>query len=106
MGATHYSHRGIEANSKYSAFKLMVNEKMLRHIQHCTELKGKTQIEDWKFSLYDLESFIGLSYARGVLAKGRNPARSLWSEKWGISIFKKQCLDDVMKKSLSFYALM
>ena len=48
-----------EPQSPYSAFKLFVNEKMMRNIQQGSEMEGQMHSEGWKFSINDLESFIG-----------------------------------------------
>ena len=71
-----------EPQSPYSAFKLFVNEKMMRNIQQCNEMEVQMHSEGWKFSINDL------AIARGVLSKGNAPRRSLWSNEWGMSFFK------------------
>ena len=51
-------------------------------------MEGQMHYKGWKFSINDLESFIGLAIARGVLSKGNAPRRSLWSNEWGMSFFE------------------
>ena len=73
-----------DPQSPYSAFKLFVNEKTMQNIQQCNEMEGQIHSEGWIFSINDLESFIGLAIARGVLSKGIVPRRKLWSNEWSV----------------------
>lgn len=80
--------RLINMESSYSALQLLIDERMLRHIVRCTEMEGKRVLGEWSLSPNELEIFIALCYVRGALGCKNIPLRSLWSEKWGIQIFK------------------
>ena len=103
-GPTVYTRHAISENSPYSAFKLMIDEKMLRHIQRCTQAEAdRVQGEgQWNISLNDLETFIALLYARGILSGSTSSRRRLWSEKWSISIFQTSMPRDTFEKILRF----
>ena len=63
---------------------------MLRHIQKCTiaEAQRVTNDTKWTVTLDELDKFIGLVIARGVIA-GRNlPIKSLWDQSWGCPPFQ------------------
>lgn len=68
-----------------------VAEKMLKHIQHCTEIEvvRRTRNNNWKVSLDELDAFTVLLYIRGNLhAKGFSIDASL-STKWGSRYFNE-----------------
>eukprot|EP00096_Caligus_rogercresseyi_P004194 TRINITY_DN18369_c0_g1_i1.p1 TRINITY_DN18369_c0_g1~~TRINITY_DN18369_c0_g1_i1.p1 ORF type:complete len:460 (+),score=-15.26 TRINITY_DN18369_c0_g1_i1:160-1539(+) len=88
-GPTSPAVRSILAESKSSALKLMIDEKMLRHIHKCTVIEGKRVLEKWDMSMRELEQFIGLLFARGVLGMSNTPVEQIWSQMWGVSLFKK-----------------
>jgi hypothetical protein len=73
-----------------SAFSLLVTEQMLRRIQKCTiaEAMRRTNNE-WTLTLKELDAFIGILYARGLLGAKNLPVSELWEETWGNNIFKK-----------------
>lgn len=94
--------RKIDATSQYSALSLLIDEKMLRHIQKCTEAEGKRVLGEWSLTLEELEKFIGLLYARGVLGCRNIPVDYLWSNTWGVPIFKDTMSRNRFKEILRF----
>ena len=60
---------------------------MLKCIQKNTNNHGKKDDNDFDLHLDELESFIGLRIARGVLAGNNTSINQLWSKEWGHSIF-------------------
>ena len=60
---------------------------MLRYIQKNTNNHGKKDDDDFDLHLYELESFIGLQTARGLLAGNNTPIKQFWSKKWAHPIF-------------------
>lgn len=101
-GPTALARQNIMKDSPYSAFKLMINEKMLRNIQRCTEAEGNRVNGNWTVSLGEIETFIGLCYAKGVLCGSKTPRRSLWSDKYGIPIFKDSMTRDAFEQILRY----
>lgn len=90
-GPTSYSTSKVLNGSPLSAFSIFVDEKMLRHVQRCTNEEGKRVTGDqaWHVTLEEMEKFIGLLITRGIIG-GRNlPVKELWSKSWGNSIFNK-----------------
>ena len=76
------------SESPYSAFKLLFNEPMLRHVHKCTLNEAIHQrVSDFNMSLEELETFIGLCYARGAVSRNV-PVKDLWSPDWGAPIFR------------------
>jgi hypothetical protein len=86
-----------------SALSLIVNEQMLRKIQRYTiaEAEGRTG-NGWIFTLEELECFIGLLYARGIMGAKNIPLHELWTEKWGNNIFRKTMPRDRFKEILRY----
>lgn len=90
-GPTAYSTSRVLNGSPLSAFRIFVDEKMLRHVRRCTNEEGKraTGNQAWHVTLEELEKFIGLIIARGIIG-GRNiPIKELWSTSWGCAMFNK-----------------
>ena len=57
--------------------------------------------EQFTMSLAELETFIGLQYARGIYGKD-HPVAFLWSKKYGISIFCENMSRDYFLKILKY----
>ena len=94
-GPTPYASQGINMDSPLSAFRVLFDEPMLRHVKECTEREGKRiQGEDWSISLQELEVFLGLFIARGVVGSRTAPLSELWSAKWGNRFFKNAMARD------------
>ena len=78
--------KSLAAESVYSAWKIFINEKILRTIHKFTVIEGQKNDESWTFSMDQLEAFIGILYARGVYGKSHSPA-FLWNKLYGPKIF-------------------
>jgi len=90
-GPTAYSVRNVVGDSPLSAFKILFDESMFRHIQKCTNAEGQrvTKEKDWFVTLDELDKFIGLVICRGIIG-GRNlPLKSMWNISWGCPLFNK-----------------
>ena len=48
----------------------------------------KESYDDFDLHVDELESFIGVQIARGVLVGKNTPVKQLWSNKWGQLIFR------------------
>ena len=57
--------------------------------------------DQFTVSLVDLETFIGLQYARGIYGKG-HPVAFLWSKRYGIPIFYENMGRDYFLKILKY----
>jgi hypothetical protein len=78
-----------------SALSLFISETMLRRIQKFTIAEAIRRTgSDWTLSLGELEAFIGLLYARGLMGAKNIPISELWGEKWGNKIFSKTMTRD------------
>ena len=87
-GPTSYCHRYIVLCSPYSAFHLFIDEHILKCVQKHTINHEKIEDSDLHLHLDELETFIGIHFARGVLV-GRNALiKQLWSKDWGQPIFR------------------
>ena len=70
------------------AWKLFINESMLRKVLSCTIAEGQTYNSQWPMTMEKLEDFIGLNYARGIHGKNHS-VEFLWSKQYGPSTFKE-----------------
>ena len=87
-GLTSYAQHGLVRESPLSAFRLFIDEPMLRSIQKYTVLHGKSKNNAFCVSIEDLEKFIGLTIARGVTVSKNTPIKHLWNKGWGPPLFK------------------
>ena len=72
-----------------SAFKLLVNNSILTHIQQCTEAKAHRvkNSNERKVPLSERKAFISLLYVRGVLCGKNQPIFEFWDKNWGVPFF-------------------
>ena len=76
-GPTSYCHRSVVNGSPYSGFHLFIDEHMLRCIQKHTINHGNKDNDDFDLHVDELESFIGLQMARGMLVGKKTPVKQL-----------------------------
>ena len=70
-GPTSYSTSRVDTDSPVLSFRILFDEPMLRNIKKCTVEKRPNQTGDqnWDVSLHELDKFIGLVVARGVIGE-------------------------------------
>ena len=76
-GPTAYAPRGIRPQSPLSAFRLFIDEPMLRSILKFTVNHGKADNPNFSTEIRELEKFIGLQIACGVLVEKKHPNLSV-----------------------------
>lgn len=88
-GPTFYAKSRVYPKQTLSAWRLMINDKILRIIKDCTSIEAQQQLQNdsWNISLNELEAFISLLYVRGALTARGLPILSLWSKTWGPNFF-------------------
>lgn len=103
-GPTSYAKRHICSDKPLSAWRLIINEKILRIIKECTDAEAKRilQNDSWNISLQELEAFIALLYVRGALAAKGLPVLSLWSKIWGPKFFPETMSRDRFLEIMKF----
>ncbi|XP_026471361.1 uncharacterized protein LOC113375647 [Ctenocephalides felis] len=66
-GPTSYAKENIITGDLVSAFSLIIDNYIIKHIKQCTEEEGSRISEyDWTTSLPEIRAFIGILYARGA----------------------------------------
>jgi hypothetical protein len=85
-GLTSYS-RAV--SSELDAWRLIIDEGMIRHIRSCTEENAQLSHSNWSVSESELDKFIGLTYLRGAMNQRNFPLNLLWSEDLGIPMFRR-----------------
>ena len=88
-GPKAFATQRIRKDTVLSAFRLLVDENMMRHIQCCTETVARERLgdESWSVSLDELDAVIGILYARGIYGASKFDLKSLWSQPWGPNFF-------------------
>ena len=87
-GPTPLAYQAIEVESPITAFQLFVDEPMLQSIWCHTIQEGTEKMPDYSLSIENIEEFIGLQLARGVLVTKNTSIKDLWSIDWGPPVFK------------------
>jgi len=90
-GPTTYASRVIKESSVSSAFKLLIDEPMLRHMKMCTEAEARRELsgESWTVSLEALEAITAIVYARGANGAKGLSLKSRWDSTWGLGFVKQ-----------------
>ena len=103
-GPTAFATQRIRKDTVLSAFRLLVDENMMRHIQRCTEAEARERLvdESWSVSLDELDAFIGILYARGIYGASKFDLKSLWSQPWGPNFFGETMSRDRFKEIMRF----
>ncbi|XP_054729834.1 uncharacterized protein LOC129238721 [Anastrepha obliqua] len=103
-GPTPYAKRYIENDKPISAWRLLIDEYILRRIKECTEKEAhdKSQNETWNLSLDELDAFIALIYARGAYNMSHLDLDILWSEDWGPPVFNKTMSKNRYKEIMEY----
>ncbi|KAL6418248.1 hypothetical protein ACFW04_012249 [Cataglyphis niger] len=102
-GPTGYVKRNIMADNLVSAFSLIIDNYIIKHIQKCTEEEGSRILGyDWTTSLPEIRAFIGILYARGAYEAKNLKLSYLWSAKWGPEFFRRTMPRDTFKQILRF----
>ncbi|KAL6417615.1 hypothetical protein ACFW04_014418 [Cataglyphis niger] len=102
-GPTGYAKRNIMADNLVSAFSLIIDNYIIKHIQKCTEEEGSRILGyDWTTSLPEIRAFIGILYARGAYEAKNLKLSYLWSAKWGPEFFRRTMPRDTFKQILRF----
>ncbi|XP_035227220.1 uncharacterized protein LOC118199459 [Stegodyphus dumicola] len=88
-GPTSFACRNIRTNPA-SAWRLMVSESMVKHIQSFTVAEARRQLRDdsnWHVTLEELDAFFDLLYAHGALGHSKLCADDLWNKNWRPPVF-------------------
>lgn len=73
-------------STPYDAWKAIIDERLLRHVNQCTTAFAETSKPTFNLSLDELEKFIGLQYARGIYGN-HHSVSFLWSASFGYKLF-------------------
>ena len=94
----------ITESSPLSLFRVLFDEVMLRNIRKCivAEAHRVSDGMNWDMTDNQLEKFIGLVIARGILGQRGLPVESLSDTTWGCSIFNKTLSRRRIKKIMCF----
>ena len=93
------------SGSPASAWRLLIDDFILKHIAKCTITEAHRQLQDETFALTieELKGFIAVMYVRGATGKSALPLHDLWTENWVCFCAKALCpKTDFVKFSGSF----
>ena len=73
-----------------SSWRLLIDERMLKHIRECTDKEARRVLvsDDWSLSPYELDAFLGVLYLRSATESKGMDIHLLWSEKYGFPFIK------------------
>ena len=97
-GPTAYATCRIIECSPLSSFRFLFDEAMLRSIKKCTVAQAHRVLGGTS----ELDKFIGLIIARGILKERGLPLESLWDSSWGCPMFKKTLSRNRFKEIMRF----
>ncbi|XP_026468965.1 uncharacterized protein LOC113372844 [Ctenocephalides felis] len=81
-GPTNYAKNNIITGDLVSAFSLIIDNYIIKHIKQCTEEEGSQILGyDWTTSLPEIRAFIGILYTRGAYEAKNLKLSYLWSAK-------------------------
>ena len=102
-GPTSYAKNCIVDGNPISAFHMLIDESLIKHIKDCTETEAQSQLgtSNWAISVEELYAVIGIMYARGTVAKGQE-LDQLWSKQWGSAYFKNTMSRNRFREILKF----
>lgn len=89
-GPSPYAKRCVITDSPSSAWRLFIDEPILKHIQKCTEAEARRVLgaEEWSLPLEELDAFLAILYVRGATESKGIEVDLLWSEKWGMQFYR------------------
>ena len=88
--------------SPVNAFRLLINEEMLRHIKRCTVEYAQTKESKWEMAGAELDTFLRLLYLRGVMNAKNFPFDLLWSDEYGCQAFRQAMPQNHFRQIKSF----
>lgn len=103
-GPTQYARRRIKEESVATAFHLLMDEGMIRHIQNCTQNEARHRLQDnsWTVSMDEIYAFVAILYARGTYGASKLDLKKLWDKTWGPSFFKDTMTRDRFREIMRF----
>lgn len=102
-GPTGYAKRNIMSGCVTSAFDLIIDAHIMKHIKDCTETEARRVLKnDWRITVSELRTFLAILYARGAYEVRALKASYLWSKKWGPSFFRDTMTRDRFMQILRF----
>ena len=77
---------------------------MIREIVSRTETEARSKLKNdsWSTSKEEIYAFLGIFFARGLIAKGQQ-INDLWSKVWVPSFFRQTMSRDQNKELLKFF---
>ena len=103
-GPTPYTKRNVFAGSRESAWRLLIDDFILKHIAKCTITEAHRQLQDETFApiIEELEAFIAVMYARGATGNSALSLHELWTENWSVPLCKSAMSRDRSCETLRF----
>ena len=96
------------AGSRVSAWRLLIDDFILKHIAKCSITEAHRQLQDDTFVLRieELEAFIAIMYVRGATGKSALPLHDFWTENWGVPLCKRAMSKKQLVKFSGSFVLM
>jgi len=80
--------RSVSEDKVSSAWRLFIDDSILRHIKRCKESEAaRADEQNWSLAIEELDAFIALVYARGAYGCRSVDYDVLWNVNWGLRFF-------------------
>ena len=87
-GPTPHGTRSVSEEKVSSAWRLFIDDSILRLIKRCTEAEAaRAGEQNWSIAIEELDAFIALVYARGAYGCRSVDYDVLWNVNWGPRFF-------------------
>jgi hypothetical protein len=87
-GPTPHATRSVSEDKVFSAWRLFVDDSILRHTKRYTEAEAaRAGKQNWSLAIEELDAFIALVYARGAYGCRSVEYDVLWNVNWGLRFF-------------------
>ena len=87
-GPTPHATRSVSQDKVSSAWRLLIDDSILRHIKRCTEAEAaRAGEQNWSLAIEELDAFIALVHARGAYGCRSVDCDVLWNVNWGPCFF-------------------
>ena len=102
-GPSSYAKRNIIEGSMLSAFKLFIDDFIIKEIIKCTEAEAQNKLNQpsWRVSKEEIYCMLGIMFGRGIIAKGQ-PLHFLWNSTWGAPFFRQAMPRDRFKELVRY----
>ena len=100
---TEYATRSVSEDKVSSAWRLFIDDSILRHIKRYTEAEAAIAGEqNWSLAIEELDAFIALVYAWGAYGCRSVDYDVLWNVNWGLRFFPDTLSRNIFREIMRY----